>query len=371
MVASTSFFCFFCDCQVLLSLHLCATRGYVRGVRHRGMMCVGRSLILLFWPSQVCFLVCYVRPVHRIGPHKCALWCAAWSVHPSRVLGFFFFVSFLSPGVCFFIFSCVCSLIVLLVLLLLCGPSLSICFWGNITVFSYYYCMRSRYDLAMIFIESRAQFTPKQLSPWNVTSKYYLPRRSCFMNITNLVILHTQGTRNRSPHSHPFTPLKSFSVSMIRRPVLPFPLKVSEVEKKVADLIIANQISARIDSTNATLHAKHTEQRSISCQKVGRAVSCGCVCVWACVRVCACVCVFVYTCVRVCCAAFGVLLSLTFGLVVLSHFFLQHESAFVWFGPSPAQNKLYHVEQQRRSDAYVRRPRWYKGAGGAGGGGGG
>ncbi|CAM9536751.1 unnamed protein product [Pylaiella littoralis] len=47
-----------------------------------------------------------------------------------------------------------------------------------------------------------------------------------------------------------------------------FGVEVSEVEKKVADLIIANQISARIDSTNATLHAKHTEQRSISCQKM-------------------------------------------------------------------------------------------------------
>ncbi len=53
-------------------------------------------------------------------------------------------------------------------------------------------------------------------------------------------------------------------------PALPTPPtpKVSEVENKVAALIISNQISARIDSTNATLHAKHTEQRGISCRKV-------------------------------------------------------------------------------------------------------
>ena len=45
--------------------------------------------------------------------------------------------------------------------------------------------------------------------------------------------------------------------------------KVPDVESKVAALIISNKISARIDSTNATLHAKHTEQRGISCRKVG------------------------------------------------------------------------------------------------------
>ena len=50
----------------------------------------------------------------------------------------------------------------------------------------------------------------------------------------------------------------------------PPPPKVPDVESKVAALIISNKISARIDSTNATLHAKHTEQRSISCRKVGR-----------------------------------------------------------------------------------------------------
>lgn len=44
--------------------------------------------------------------------------------------------------------------------------------------------------------------------------------------------------------------------------------QVSAVEEKVAALIISNQISARIDSTNATLHAKHTEQRGVSCRKV-------------------------------------------------------------------------------------------------------
>lgn len=44
--------------------------------------------------------------------------------------------------------------------------------------------------------------------------------------------------------------------------------KVPELEKKVAALVISNQMSARIDSTNATLHAKHTEQRGISFRKV-------------------------------------------------------------------------------------------------------
>lgn len=44
--------------------------------------------------------------------------------------------------------------------------------------------------------------------------------------------------------------------------------KVPEVESKVAALVISNHISARIDSTNATLHAKHTEQRGVSCRLV-------------------------------------------------------------------------------------------------------
>ena len=51
--------------------------------------------------------------------------------------------------------------------------------------------------------------------------------------------------------------------------------KVPDVESKVAALIISNKISARIDSTNATLHAKHTEQRGISCRKVGLGLGLG------------------------------------------------------------------------------------------------
>ncbi|CAN0076088.1 unnamed protein product, partial [Hapterophycus canaliculatus] len=47
-----------------------------------------------------------------------------------------------------------------------------------------------------------------------------------------------------------------------------FGMEVSEVESKVAALIISDQVSARIDSTNATLHAKHADQRAISCRKV-------------------------------------------------------------------------------------------------------
>lgn len=44
--------------------------------------------------------------------------------------------------------------------------------------------------------------------------------------------------------------------------------QVPELESKVAELIISNDISARIDSTKSTLHAKHTEQRAVSCRKV-------------------------------------------------------------------------------------------------------
>lgn len=44
--------------------------------------------------------------------------------------------------------------------------------------------------------------------------------------------------------------------------------QVREVEGKVAALIMSNQISARIDSTRQTVHAKHTDQRSVSCRKV-------------------------------------------------------------------------------------------------------
>ncbi|CAM9194326.1 unnamed protein product [Ectocarpus sp. 6 AP-2014] len=47
-----------------------------------------------------------------------------------------------------------------------------------------------------------------------------------------------------------------------------FGIEVPELEKKVAALVISNQISARIDSTNATLHAKHTEQRGTSFRKM-------------------------------------------------------------------------------------------------------
>ncbi|CAN0287000.1 unnamed protein product, partial [Discosporangium mesarthrocarpum] len=45
-------------------------------------------------------------------------------------------------------------------------------------------------------------------------------------------------------------------------------MQVPELEKKVAALIIGNQMLARIDSKNSTLHGKHADQRSTSYRKV-------------------------------------------------------------------------------------------------------
>ncbi|CAN0057598.1 unnamed protein product, partial [Choristocarpus tenellus] len=62
-----------------------------------------------------------------------------------------------------------------------------------------------------------------------------------------------------------FSPYTSVKLSSMAEAI---GMEVPELEKKVAALIISNQISARIDSKNVTLHAKYTDQRNISYHKV-------------------------------------------------------------------------------------------------------